>query len=153
VSLDSVALLDAIATHALTLGVFERVARHEPKSAPGSGVSAALWADYIGPWPAGSGLASTTGVVVVNMRVQLSMLAEPYDDTDPRILAAVDAMMAAASGDYDLGVASVRCVDLLGQSGYQLAARAGYLNQNGTLYRVMVLTIPVIVNDLWDQVT
>jgi hypothetical protein len=42
-------------------------------------------------------------------------------------------------------------VDLLGSAGAPLSAQAGYLNQDGRLFRVMTLTLPIIVNDVWDQ--
>ena len=58
--------------------------------------------------------------------------------------------MTASSGDLDLGE-EVRCVDLLGQTGRALSAQAGYLEQDSKLFRVVVITLPLIVNDLWDQ--
>jgi len=33
-----------------------------------------------------------------------------------------------------------------------LSALAGYLNQDGKLYRVMTVTLPIIINDIWAQV-
>ena len=46
----------------------------------------------------------------------------------------------------------MRCVDLLGQAGVPLSARAGYLEMDdGAVYRVVTLTVPVLVNDLWSQ--
>jgi len=32
-----------------------------------------------------------------------------------------------------------------------LMAKAGYLSQDGRIYRVMVITIPIIVNDVFTQ--
>jgi hypothetical protein len=144
------AILDGLVSHALTLGLFERVNQHEPKSAPGNGLTAAVWADEIGPDPESSGLASTSGVVTFLVRLYTSMLSEPQDAIDPQLLSAVDALMTAYSGDFDLS-GSARCVDLLGQSGATLSAKAGYLNQDSKIYRVMTITVPVIVNDVWSQ--
>lgn len=144
-------ILDGVVSHAMALGMFERVNQHEPKNNPGLGLTCAVWVDRIGPAPTGSGLQSTTALLVFSVRVYTSMLAEPQDMIDPNITAAVDALMAAYSGDFDLG-GTVRNVDLLGQAGTPLSAQAGYLNLDGKLYRVMTITLPVVVNDVWDQV-
>lgn len=143
-------ILDGIVSHALTLGLFERVNQHEPKSAPGNGLTAAVWAETIGPDPSSSGLASTSGVVTFLVRVYTSMLAEPLDAIDPLMLGAVDELMTAYSGDFTLNGAA-RCVDILGQAGPALSAKAGYLNQDNKIYRVMTISLPVIVNDVWSQ--
>jgi hypothetical protein len=144
-------IFDGVVSHALALGRFDRVNGHEPKSAPPSGLTAAVWVDRIAPVPAMSGMASTTGVLVLNARIYTTMLSEPQDAIDPAVLAAVVDLMGAYSGDFDLG-GSVRNVDLLGQSGFALSAQAGYLNQDNKIFRVMTITLPLIVNDLWDQV-
>jgi hypothetical protein len=144
-------LLDEIVSHAASLGVFDRVASHEPKNAPGSGLSCSVWADAIAPLARASGLASTSGRIAFSVRIYSSMLAEPQDDKDREILTATSALMGAYSGDFTLG-GNVRAVDLLGMYGTPLSAKAGYLNQDGKLFRVMEITLPVICNDMWDQV-
>jgi hypothetical protein len=143
-------ILDGLVSHALASGLFERVNAHEPKSAPGNGLTAAVWADEIGPDPGSSGLAATSGVVTFLVRLYTSMLSEPQDAIDPLMLSAVDTLMTAYSGDFELSGAA-RCVDLLGQTGKTLSAKAGYLNQDSKVYRVMTITVPVIVSDVWDQ--
>jgi len=144
------AILDTVASHATRSGYFERVALHEPKCAPGSGVSAAIWVDRVAPLRGGSGLAATSALVVLSIRVYVNMLAEPADATDPGLVSAVDALMTAYSGDFDLG-GSVRNVDLLGAYSEGLTAQAGYLEQDGRLYRVMVISVPLVLNDAWSQ--
>jgi hypothetical protein len=149
VTVDIAGILNQVVSHAMASGLFERVNAHEPKSAPGNGLSAAVWVDTIGPVRS-SGLAATSGRLALMVRVYTSMLAEPADAVDPNLVAAVDALLAAYSADFDLG-GTVRCVDLLGQAGEPLSARAGYLQQDNRLYRVMTITLPLIVNDLWTQ--
>ena len=144
-------ILDSIVSHALASGHFERVNGHEPKSAPGNGLTAAVWAQDIGPVPAGSGLQATSGLLVFNVRLYTPMISEPQDAIDPALMAAVHALFTAYSGDFDLG-GNVRCIDLLGQAGTPLSARAGYLEQDKKIYRVFTITLPVIVNDAWEQV-
>lgn len=143
-------ILAAVESHALASGRFDRVNRHEPKSAPGNGLSAAIWVQSLRPVATASGLASTSARLELSERVYVGMLAEPQDDIDTRILEAIDTLMAAYSGDFDLG-GLVRNVDLLGEHGDPLSADAGYLEQDKKLYRVMVITLPLIINDLWGQ--
>lgn len=149
-SLTVVPLLDALVSHALTRGRFERVNTHEPKNAPGGGLTCAIWVDRIEPQPLGSGLTSTTGRLTFLVRLFSSMLQEPQDAIDPDLLDAVVDLLGAYSGDFTLG-GLVRNVDLLGMSGPGLSAQAGYLNQDGKVYRVVTVTLPLIINDIWDQ--
>ena len=144
------AIIEAVATHALKTGWFERVNQHEPKAGPPEGLTCAIWAQRLGPVPSGSGLASTTARLEMNVRIYTNMLYEPADSIDPRIVGAVDDLMGAYSGDFTLG-ATIRNVDLLGQAGPGLEAVAGYLTLDQRLYRVMTIHVPLIVNDAWTQ--
>lgn len=150
-SLNSKAIIAAAESHALKLGVFDRVNKHEPKSAPGNGVSLAIWAQNLRPIPLRSGLAATAARLELSERVYINMLKDPQDDIDPAILDATDLLVNAYTGDFELG-GLISNVDLLGAHGDPLQADAGYLEQDGKLYRVMVITLPLIINDLWTQV-
>jgi hypothetical protein len=149
VSLGARTILDVLQSHALASGLFERVNGHEPKNAPGNGLTAAVWGQRIDPVLT-SGLASSSARLTVQVRVYGNMLAEPLDGIDPNLIEAVDTLMEAYSGDFQLGGAA-REIDLLGEHGIALTAIAGYLTQDGRLYRVYDLTVPVIVNDAWTQ--
>lgn len=140
----------AVHSHVSASGHFERVNDHEPKNAPGGKLTAAVWIQDIGPAPAGSGLAATTARIEFNVRVYQNMTSEPQDAIDPAVLKATSALIAAYSADFTLD-GKIRGVDLLGQAGIPLRARAGYLNQDGQMMRVMTLTVPLIVNDAWAQ--
>lgn len=154
-SFDPQAMVDVLQSHALSLGVFESVNGHEPLSPPNQGLTAAIWADYLGPAP-GSGLAVTTGLLVMNVRLYRSMRSEPQDAIDPAMLQACWSLMAAYSADFTLGIVdqnneSAAYVDLLGITRSRLEARAGYIDQENVTYRVMTITLPVILPDLWTQ--
>lgn len=150
-ALDTLAIVNAVTSHALASGRFEHVNGHEPKSAPGHGIHAAVWVDRIEPVAQHSGLAATSARLILNVRVYTNMLADPPDAIDPNLAVAVDALMNAYSGDFTLG-GLVKNVDLLGQGAQGLSAQAGYLEQDHKLYRVMTINLPVIVNDVWEQV-
>ena len=150
-SIDAVSIMDDLQSHAMTLGIFERVNLHEPKNAPGSGLTCAIWADHIGPVPANSGLSRTSALITFNIRIYSSMLAEPQDYIDPEVIKAVDLLMEAYSADFELG-GDVAWIDLLGQTGNPMQAQAGYITQDSKPMRVMTITLPVVLNDTWEQV-
>lgn len=149
---DTVAVIfDAVESHALTLGLFERVNFHEPSNAPGTGLSTAIWVQNVGPVPTDSGLAATTGRLELNIRLYGNMAVEPRDAIDPSVLGAALILIGDYSGDFDLG-GNVRNVDLLGAAGAPLSGAAGYLElEPGALYRVFTIVLPLIINDLWTQ--
>lgn len=149
-SLNIAAVTDAVASHALRLGVFDRVNTHEPKVAPGNGITCALWVDRVVPVRK-SGLNSTSVCLVFNLRLFTSMLAEPQDMIDQNLLLALDALMAAFHGDYELG-GLVREVDIFGMNGVGLNSQAGYVPQDNKMYRVVTVTLPLTMNDVWEQV-
>lgn len=149
--MDSAAILNKLVSHALTLGQFDRVNQHEPKNAPGNGLTYAIWAQSLAPIARGSGLAATSGRLEFNGRIYTSMLQQPEDDIDLDVLAATDKLLNTYSGDFELG-GQVRDIDLLGEYGQPLQANAGYVSQDNKLLRVMTITIPLIVNDIWAQV-
>lgn len=142
--------LDSLVSHAKKLGTFERVYTHEPRNAPGNGLSCVIWGDRIDPIRS-SGLDSTSLRVAFSIRVYKPMASEPQDGIDPAVLAAVAKLMAAYSGDFTLG-GDARHIDLLGAQGQAMSAQAGYLNQDGRLFRVMTITLPIIYNDCFEQV-
>lgn len=145
-------LIDRIASKAMALGLFDRVNQHEPKNKPGRGLTCAVWIDRIEPARGRSSLVNTTARVVFNVRVYTNMLQQPQDAIDPNVMDACDKLMAAYTGDFDLGDEG-RFIDLLGMTqGHELFAQSGYINIDNMTYRVMTMTVPVIVSDAWAQV-
>lgn len=144
-------IYDALMSHAMSLGLFERVNGHEPKAAPGRKISCAFWVESLRPVPTFSGLTSTSALLVVSCRIYTSMLTEPQDAIDPEILEATDALMSEYSGDFELG-GSISHIDLLGKHGEPLTAKAGYMDQDNRIYRIMTIDIPMVISDAWGQV-
>jgi hypothetical protein len=140
-------LFDKLVSHAQSLGIFQRVLGHEPKSAPQNGLWCAIWVQEIRPVKS-SGMGATSGVVELKARVGKSFIAKPEDGIDPAILSAIATLMAEYTGNFTLG-GTVRAVDLLGMEGTAMSAVAGYLSIDGKVFRVMEVTLPVIINDLW----
>lgn len=143
-------ILDKVVSHALSSGWFERVNVSEPKSPPGSGLTVAVWSQAIDPLPTASGLQSTTGRLTFMVRIYSNALLDPPDMIDPGVIKAADVLFAAYSGDFTLGD-SIRNVDVLGAHGIPLRAQAGYVTISNVIFRCMDITLPLIVNDMWDQ--
>lgn len=143
-------LFDSVVSMALTLGIFESVNQHEPKSAPGSGIRAACWVQSIQPVGRASGLNATSGVVTLYFRLYSNFLQMPLDGIDPDLLTATTTVLGAFSGSFTLG-GTVRDIDLLGMYGASMGATAGYASMDSKVYRIMTVTLPVIINDLWTQ--
>ena len=155
--LDTEALNDALISHAQALGIFDSVNGHEPRNAPGHGLTFSLWIQTLRPFAPQSGLAATAAAVVYNARIYLKMPGElpghSLDDMDPRITDAAAAMIGSLSADFTLDGLALPGIDLLGRTGAQfgLGGEAGYLEQDRAIYRVMVLTIPIVLNDIFTQ--
>lgn len=149
-SLDIDAIMNALESHALQSGVFERFEGHELIGFPGSGITGALWVQRIRPVPSVSGLTSTSARVELMLRIYSSAIQQPADGIDPAVVKAADALFVAYGGDFELG-STVRNVDVLGQTGEPLSATAGWLQMADRMLRVMDLLIPVIVSDVWAQ--
>ncbi len=155
--IDSVAIIDAVVSHAVQTGLFDRFSGHEPASPPGSGLTGAVWVDT-GPDPiqSRSGLSTVNAKVVLNVRLYTNMKPaaspEERDVIDPALLSAVDSMMRAYSGAFTLD-GLVEEVDIFGMAGgTALGVRYGYINIGGTLYRVANITVPCILGDIWTEI-
>lgn len=151
--LNAASIQDKLYSHCARAGVFDTVNGHEVKNAPGKGTHAELFLDAIDPIQA-SGLASTSVRLAWKIRISTDMLAEPQDGIDPRIANAADVLFSSLHGDFQLNddaVDDVRAIDLLGMYGPALAAKAGYINRDNKQYRVMDVTVPVLLNDVWTD--
>jgi len=144
-------ILYAVVSDARRSAYFDKVNTHEPKRKPGTQLTAAVWVQAIDPIPLASGLASTSARIVFMLRIYSHMLKEPQDAIDPEVMKATSNLMRRYHDDFDFdGV--IRNVDLLGAYGIALSAQAGYLEVDGTNFRIMDILIPCIVNDVWPQV-
>lgn len=150
-ALNSQAIIDALASHAAASGHFDLVNQHEPKTAPGRGLHAAVWLDRIEPARGRSGLTATTARLVMNVRIYQNFIKEPQDMIDPSVMEAADALFTAYTGDFTLG-ATAAFIDVLGMTqGHPLFGQSGYINIDNRVYRVFTMTVPVIINDAWTQ--
>lgn len=152
--------IDTIITSVVTLAqgltsngapLFVDVLDYESRATVPDGILAAVYFNALRPAPADSGLSATSGVLVLNARLYVSTVRQPYGTVERSIVKAAQQLIAAITASYTLG-GNVRNVDLLGAGGVPLAAEGAYVpSLDGKLMRVITITVPSIVNDAWGQ--
>jgi hypothetical protein len=142
-------IIEAVASHALRSGWFDKVNQFEPKSMPGNGITCSVWVQNAEP--ASSGLAATSIRFELSVRLYSAMIDEPQDMIDPNLTAAAWDLFVAYSSGFTLG-GLVESIDLLGKDGSPLRWEAGYVQIEKPLYRIITITLPVKINDAFDQV-
>lgn len=146
-------ITEALQSHAMALGRFDRVNGAEPKGHPGNGLTAAIWVD---DFRSGSnlphGLDATSMMLTMAFRVYTDVFMEPVDMIDPNMLDAVGAFMSSVSGDFTLdGMSNVMAVDLDGMYSQGLGGRAGYVEIDKQMFRIFTVEVPIILRDVFEQ--
>lgn len=144
-------IFDAVVSEYQRSGYFDKVNSHEPRRKPSKGLTAAVWLQSVRPLPQRSGVDSTSGILTFTGRSYMNMFKEPNDMIDVWMMRANAHLMRLMHDDFDFG-GVISNVDLLGAFGTPLSLLSGYLDQDATKYRIMDLTIPCVVNDIWPQV-
>ena len=139
------ALFKAIQSYASELGIFTNVDLHEPWNAPGNRLFCSINLGTVRPVMS-SGLASVSGQVTLVIRIWSSALQKPLDGIDPEILSAACSLMGAFAGGFTLGN-TVRDVDLMAMS-----AQPAYVDFEGKPFRVVEISIGIVVNDMFTEV-
>jgi len=150
-------ILQGLADHAASLGVFDQVTTYEPTSAPltagSGGLGIAFYAT--GTWQLTGGLNIDGIVRITGARVYRSAVAAAGASSQPAdgvISDAIDALYGAYCGDFTLG-GLVTSIDLRGIHGVQADTTWGWaLLPDDTTWRTATLTLPVICEDLWTEV-
>lgn len=149
--IDAEALLDRARSHAAASGLFETVDGHEPLHPPGSGVHAAVWLGPITPVQGRSGLGLTSARLVLFLRVFIRPDVTDLGDVERRLARAMDGLIYLYNGDFTVGGAAA-CIDLLGAFGDALGAVPGYVTVGDVEFRTATFTIPLIIDNAWEQV-
>lgn len=144
---------DALVSHAASLGVFETTTDSPPATVPTSGIHCVWEFGDLEP-SRSSGLAATSAVLTWTATILASLTTQPGSSIDRDALDAADALIRSLIGDFELG-GLVREVDVRGADGSRgLTARAGYATVNGsTRVRLIVVEVPLVVNDLYDEIS
>lgn len=147
----------AVESYCRSMGRFESVNTHEPTNAPQQGLTCAVWIDSIVPILR-SGLNSASGSLNFRIRIYIPFRQQPLDAIDADVMTAVSELMGAFIGGFTFSSVTqiqdqIRGVDILGGegSGERLDARAGYLEMDRKIYRVMTIRLPIVINDMWTE--
>lgn len=150
-AIDPDALFNALTSMASESGFFDSVTGHEPKAAPSpTGASCSVWFNDMRTVQS-SGLSSASVRVEFTMCVYTSMLQEPQDAIDPRVMKAAGSLFSALVGEFQLSLGDCRYVDVFGSDGEQLRAPAGYMDQDGKKFRVITVMVPIVLNDAYTE--
>jgi len=139
------ALYASLKSAALELGLFQAVDTHEPLNAPGNRLFCSIVLGPMSPVTS-SGLAAVSGRITFAFHLWSSAMQKPYDNIDPEILAATASLMGQLSGEFTLA-GTVRNIDL-----FSMSAQPGWVDFEGKQFRVVTLTVPVVINDMFAEV-
>jgi hypothetical protein len=137
-------LFQAIQSYAEQLGIFQATDLHEPWNTPGNRLYCSITLGTVRPVTS-SGLNSVSGQVTLMVHIWSSGLQKPLDNIDPEVLAATCSLMAAFAGGFTLS-GTVRNIDLFGMS-----AEPMWSESEGKPLRVVAITLPIVVNDLFAE--
>lgn len=153
-NLDAGAIIAAIRGRLMSIGLFDTVNGHEPISSPGTGTHASVYLGPIRPSDR-SGLSSTSLVILIMVRLWISAQAENRDDTEIKLATATSQSFGALIAGFQLadasGVPTACAIDIRGMAGTRMEATPGYASFDGTEFRVQTITVPVLVENVWDE--
>ena len=136
--------LQAISDYIQKSGYVQKSTIGEPKAPPSEPVSAAVFLDSVAV--AALTLNGTIEVHTVTLRLYMDMLGDPTEDIEFGMAEVVSNISSDLLGEYDLG-ASIRNVDAAGMHGSPLRATWGYVDVGGKMFRIVDMSIPLIVDD------
>lgn len=144
-----------VVSHSKRLGVFQTVLTHEPKSAPPNGLTCVFWLNTMDPIPEASGLAVTSLRLELSVRIYENFKVQPEDQIDARILDAAAKLMESYTGDFRLTTTTPSSneaeIDLLGSYGDAMKFEGAYLDIDGNLYRAVLISLPIVIYDVFTQ--
>ena len=136
--------LQAISSYIQASGYVQKSTIGEPESPPTERLAASV---YMGNTAIVSLTLNTTiEVHTVIVRFYMDMLREPTEQIEFKLAEVVSGIFNDLLGEYDLG-ATIRNIDAAGSHGTSLGAVWGYTDVGGKMFRVVDLSIPLLVDD------
>lgn len=147
--LDLETIQNHLVTHCESLGCFDNVVTTEPANAVAGGVTASIILTRIGPDRAISGLNITSAVVVFTVRIWRNKTVMPHYGIDLATMKAAEGLINSLHDDFTLGD-DATCIKFL--SGENFGALSGLVVLDEGVHRVIDVTIPIQVADVWPQI-
>jgi hypothetical protein len=145
---EAIVIQKALATHVKALGGIDRVQEFDPTNAPGKGLTACLVAATGDPRPP-TGLAASALKLVWTVRFMMPP-SQPLGSVDPKLLGKATNLITRLAADLTLG-GLVRVIDLRGMAGTSIDLRFGWVEIGGTLYRLLDVNVPLVINDVFPE--
>ena len=142
---DGKRLFQEVESHAMKLGIFPGGVNLHEAEAPPDKPACSFWLGPGAPDPSSSGLASTSARLTILARLFSSRMQRPLDGIDPAILNATFTLIGEYNATFTLG-GLIRNVDVMG-----IRWAPGYLDWAGAPLRVVEVTLPLVVTDVWAQ--
>lgn len=139
------ATLQALHSHFAKSGYFPHVQIGEPKQPIGEKLGVAIFPVSMSNTVMFGG-GKPRELHVVTCRIYKDMLEDPEDQIEFAITEAVAEAASNIIGDFDLE-STVNHVDICGQYGTPLSVTFGYLTLSNVMYRLVDITVPIIVDD------
>jgi len=139
--------LHAMETYCENLGLFQTVQIGEPKSPLGQGYHVAIFMASVSISAVYAG-GDTRENHVVTVRIYRDMLAEqsnPQLNLETDMASVLSKLIGNLLGDTDLE-STVMSIDAAGMDGGAVTSTFGYADVGGTMYRIVDISIPMIVN-------
>lgn len=157
-SLDATLLAAWLTTHATAVVEVDRVLGFEPKSNAqiGDGTVLACWVANLRVIPERSTLAMSAGRADWTLRLHRNGLGDATEmaTTERVILDATSALFAAYHAEINVsGVGGPEdgWFDPAGMTGEPISAPSGYMDIDKRLYRVVTISIGIVIDDAWPQ--
>jgi hypothetical protein len=150
------ALRDIVKSVPNRLGLFRNTLGAEPKNAPGMGITCSVFCHAVTPILRSS-IAATSLRVEFHVRLQIPWSTAPEEDLDPVLMSAAVAVMGGYAAGLRLSPAEaagidVRAIDIRGMEGVSMAAPFGTLDHDGKKYRAVLITVPILLNNVLTEV-
>lgn len=110
-------------------------------------VAAAIW--FVSWFPTLT-LATSVEGFVLNVRLHIDAFAQPLGDHELALVDTCNEFTTDLQQDYTLG-GTVREIDISGQFSPGMTAEAGRITLSTQMYRIIDITVPVVVNDVATQ--
>lgn len=150
-NLSTQAIIDAVASKAMTTARFDQVNTHEAKNGPGNQMVCDITIMTGRAAALASSLNTVSVILTLSVEVYCSMLQDPQDTIDTQINDSVDDLLALFVGGFTLG-GLIRNVDILGAHGDALSWAFGHKDLSRQLVRAAQIILPLVINDAWPEV-
>lgn len=148
-ALNTVNLLTKLGSYVKRTGRAKRVVLYDPMSqVPPGTISISIRS--VRAFNQISALNKTGVCIVFSIVLYIDSKAEPKDGQELELMGVFDLLMQSFNEKFTLEGA-VHSIDIFGRAGTPLGADFGRVEIDKVIYRVMDITLPLLVTNVWTQ--